>query len=470
MVCKLIFDVENYQQLLTTFVNKLLLLYKNPNRSNVCQTYIAMVRKNIVSFSLILVFYFGSVSAQEVIVSISVSDQIVAGTDVLVEVMITKTVHDGFARFQQELPVGITAKGGQSSNADFDFKDQRVNLIWLKLPAGEHLKFNYIIHAHETVKGDFSIAGKFSYIEEDDRNEVTVPPMNITITPSPNINPIRILDIADFKEGATEAEVTLQTFDIACYREVPYFSETDNSWIVNILLSRGEVSRLARVEEQVPEGFVAESVNNIGSIFSFKSGIAKFLWMELPGDPLLLLSYKLVPREGQTLAEGAIKGTFTYMQGDVSKSIPIVEKGVQLTDVSTSELTGIMASLQGREEKPVKPVTEVQKPAEQVTQPVRQETQAGVVYKIQISATRKPVNKERFFRPYKIEREISSEFHDGWYKYTTGSFLTYRDARNFASQLLKTSGLEEAFICAYADGKRIPVKTALKLTNQVWFK
>ena len=429
-----------------------------------------MVRKNIIFLTLILIFSHGSIYGQDVIVSMSVSNQIVAGTDVLVEIMITKTINEGFARFQQELPLGITAKAGQSANADFSFEDQRVNLIWLKLPAGEHMKLTYTIQAHETTKGVFTLGGKFSYIEEEDRNEVTVPANEITITPSPNIDPSLIVDIADFKPTVTKPEVSVQTFDVACYREVPYLMETDNSWIVNILLSRGEVNRLARIEEQVPEGFEAQSINNKGSIFSFKSGIAKFLWMKLPEDPLLVISYKLVPREGQSLSDGSIQGTFTYMQGDVSKSIPIIEKGFKLTDATDSELAGFMASLQQVEEKPVGKIPVVEKPVEQVTKPVSRKPEAGVTYKVQIRAARKQLNIEEFFRPYRVGREINSEFHEGWYKYTVGSFSEYKDARTFASQLINSSGLKEAFICAYADGKRIPVKTALEMTNQVWFR
>jgi hypothetical protein len=430
----------------------------------------AMVRKNIIFLTIFLIFSLGSIYGQDVIVSMSVSNQIVAGTDVIVEVMITKSIDDGFARFQQELPMGVTAKAGQSSNADFSFEDQRVNLIWLKLPAGEHLKISFTIQAHETIKGVFALGGKFSYIEEEDRNEVTVPANEITITPSPNIDPGLVVDIADFKPPTVKPEVTTQAFDVACYREAPYVMETDNSWRVNVLLSRGEVSRLARIEEQIPEGFEAQSIDNKGSIFSFKAGIAKFLWMELPDDPLLVLSYKLVPQEGQSLSDGAIQGTFTYMEGDVSKSIPITEKGFKLADATPGELSEYMASMQQVEADPVEQTPVVQKPVEQVAKPVAQKPAAGVIYKVQIRAARKELNIDEFFRPYRIGQEINKEFHEGWYKYTVGSFTQYKDARVLANQLINSSGLKEAFICAYADGERVPVKTALKMTNQVWFR
>ncbi len=429
-----------------------------------------MVRRNIMFTVLILLFFCGSVTGQQVSLSMTVPDQMVAGTTVLVEVSVNTAGQRGFARFQQVLPPGITAQAGKLSNADFTFEDQKVHLIWLKLPEGNELTFNFTIQAHETLKGEFILAGDFSYIEEDDRNEVSLSPKTITITPSPNVDPGLVVDIADFKEVVAEPAVTLQSYDVACYREVPYFSESDDAWIVNILVCPAEVRRLARVEEQVPEGYTATSSNNQGSIFSFKSGIAKFLWMDLPDDPLFVVSYRLKAEAGQTLVKGALKGTFTYMEDDVSRSIPIIEKGIELADASPGELNDIMASMAGRQEKPVEQVREVEEPVEPVTQPVSTQTKAGVIYKVQVRAARKPLNIEAYFKPYKIDGAISSEFHEGWYKYTTGSFSTYREAREYASRLLSTSGLKELFICAYDNGTRIPVKRALELTNQKWFR
>jgi len=153
-----------------------------------------MIRKIFTTLFSSLVIFTSTISAQDVFVSMNVSDQMVAGTDVQVEIRVVKSSLEGFARFQQDLPLGITAKAGSTANADFNFEDQRINLIWLKLPVGEELKFTYTIKAHETVQGNFSLAGKFSYIYDDDRNEVTLPPQEMTITPSPNVDPTRIVD------------------------------------------------------------------------------------------------------------------------------------------------------------------------------------------------------------------------------------------------------------------------------------
>jgi len=56
------------------------------------------------------------------------------------------------------------------------------------------------------------------------------------------------------------------------------------------------------------------------------------------------------------------------------------------------------------------------------------------------------------------------------YKYTTGSFELYREARAFIDELFRKTDLEEAFVTAYRGNNRIPVKEALDATGQKWFK
>ncbi|UCG27144.1 MAG: hypothetical protein JSV24_09225 [Bacteroidales bacterium] len=423
-----------------------------------------MVRRNIIFISMILVLLSNTVFTQEVSISMTVPDRMVAGTDITVEVQVGITGHQGFARFQQELPAGITATAGLSSNADFSFEDQKVNLIWLKLPEIDPLRFNYTIHAHQTLKGSFSLGGKFSYIEEDDRDEVNLSPQIIAISPSPDIAPDLVVDIKDFEPGKEVITLQEQPFELACYRQVPYRSGLEDAWIVNLLLSRGKIEKLGRIEEVIPEGFSAEIISGRNSIFSFESGIVKFLWMQLPEDPLIVVTYKLIPVSGQTMDGKRIEGTFAYMEGETSRSIPVVERGIQLADASISDLASFIGTMERPEEKPV--IREPQ-PVRRTDPPAVVE---GVIYKVQVLAARSPVQTDTYFRPFGIQGEIISEFHEGWYKYTCGSFSTYREAREYLNQLLRSEGLSEAFICAYSQGKRIPVRTALQLTNQQWFR
>jgi len=56
------------------------------------------------------------------------------------------------------------------------------------------------------------------------------------------------------------------------------------------------------------------------------------------------------------------------------------------------------------------------------------------------------------------------------YKYTVGNFSSYREARAARDRIARSSLVDKPFICAFRNGRRIPVDEALRLSNQEWFK
>jgi len=87
----------------------------------------------------------------------------------------------------------------------------------------------------------------------------------------------------------------------------------------------------------------------------------------------------------------------------------------------------------------------------------------GVIFKIQIIATRKQLDVEKIKKVYNTDQLIISDKNsdDGLYRYSVGTFNTYAEAQQFKDQT-KVKG---AFIVAYKDGKRISILEAIKLTT-----
>ena len=92
----------------------------------------------------------------------------------------------------------------------------------------------------------------------------------------------------------------------------------------------------------------------------------------------------------------------------------------------------------------------------------------SITYKIQIGAYSKtpPDWVQRLFKKLSVIRKIDHYTDDnGVTVYTVGDLNSYEDALQMQSQV-RLEGVKDAFIAAYKDGERIPVKEARKISEE----
>ncbi|HAF31298.1 MAG TPA: hypothetical protein DCG75_19850 [Bacteroidales bacterium] len=429
---------------------------------------------------LVLNFIFSEVN-----IEMNAPGQVEAGNEVYVEITLDKSDFDSFARFQQEIPAGLTPVPVNTANADFSFKDQKVKFIWLKLPAEQKITISYKLQVDQRLKGTFNLKGTFSYIANNERKSVDVDPKIILINPSSTVDPKFIVDINDFKNLVSPTQKAESGVDqVKCIRQIPYLAQGSTEYIVNVLVNKGNKEKFAKIQEVIPEGYSAIAVESKEAIFTFKDQTVKLLWMNLPTDPYFVISYKLVPNSGVT-EKPNMEGTFSYIENDNTLSINIIEKDVNLENVSKENLLAIISSTSDVTNAPtdyVQPQDYSGKVkieiAESALKLIREDTkltnmlepESGIYYRVQIAAGHRPINMDRYFKKYNLDKEIRTEFHEGWRKYSVGSFYVYKAARDYRVHIWNTTTIDDAFVSAYNEGKRITVQEALMITNHEWYR
>lgn len=464
-----------------------------------------------------------------------VPSEVNAGDEFEVKITLNKGDLESFSRFQQEIPAGLTAISGTSANADFTFEDNRVRLIWLRLPEQEEVTVSYRVRVDERLKGTFDLTGQFSYIDNNERKSVDLESVPVTILPSQTIDPYLIVDVNDFEKTVIPyiRPFSEEIADIICIRQKPYL-EADGSYTVNLLVNKNDRNQFAKIEEMIPEGYTASSIDPKEAIFTFKDQMAKFLWMNMPMDAYFTVSYKLIPKNQASLPSPAMNGTFSFLVDEKTMVVDIVERDLELLALNRDEIVDLidrtlnapaeesafaMAAQNpetGTENATADDVTAMQtdqqvterqtgqqpadnQPAQQTANQVPAqepesttstapsartaavsaertgigsfllEPEEGVYYRIQLAAGHRQIDINQYFRNMNLEMEVRRESHNGWQKYSIGSFEDYKEARDYRVHIWNTTPVKDAFVTAYSNGNRITVQEALMITEQKWY-
>ena len=458
-----------------------------------------MVHYLVLLMNVVGLVFLSIFGGEDVSLRMNVPREVTAGAEFDVEITLKKGSAESFARYQQELPRGLTAQLIDNSNANFAFEDQKVKFIWLNLPQENEFKIAYRVKVNERLKGSFNLKGLFSYIDQNQRKSVDVMVDNIVIQPSSRIDPNLIVDISEFQQMVpVQQPVTLLASNVRCIRQTPFYTGYANDMMVNILVNKGSTEKFAKIEEVLPEGYSAEAINPRDAIFTFKDQTVKFLWMNLPPDQRFVVSYRLTPQDSIEKTDLDLNGTFSFIVNEATQVIDIVQRDVDLSNLDPKNLDGIIASVpapnmgssgsyagadisssytggDGGRDIPVQFQKIPDKPrfsqkSVELDKSYLLEPEEGVYYRVQLAAGHRLVDIKRYFRNYKITEEVRTEKHEGWYKYSIGSFGEYKEARDYRVKIWNTTTIDDAFVAAYNNGIRITVQEALMITSQQWYR
>ncbi len=428
------------------------------------------------------------------------------GTEVTAELIVNKGTMGGFAKLQIEVPEGVSVKESDSKGATFSFAAGIGKWIWTGVPSDAEFTVKFILVADASVSGTKQIAAKFSYIENNNKQIVEMPPVEVIFgegsTPvvnasEPTTQPVvNTTPTVETTTAKTESTPTVSTGDepnsrVTVVRTISK-GATANDWNINLKISKDGIKGFARYSDLLPEGFTAKQDKVNGSSFSVADGKIKFVWVNVPAETELEISYVL----SGTYKEMNLEGEFSYLESNQSKffklqpeKLPRYETPTETPVANTQTVAETpvantqtvaetpVANTQTFAETPVAntktvaetPVANTQTVAET---PVTETTKSNsnVSYCVQIGAyTNAAVSSSKLAGIYHISEKIRSEMAGGFTKFMVGKYGEYKSARNHREDV-KGKGVNDAFVAAYNGPSRITVQEALMISNQKWLQ
>lgn len=464
-----------------------------------------------------------------------IPSQLSPGEEVVVSVEISKGDIQGFAKLQLEVPTGLTISAVETQGASFTFADQKAKFIWMALPPEESFTISYNLQVSQTAIGLKELGGRFSYIEDNERkvHELGISTMDIqdagrtaaegelitsTEEEAPELDNTLIGGTTETVNYPFELLEAIQgPGDVSAERKITRSGPQD--FLVEVSLNKGDIRGFGKLQETIPTGFIAMEKRSADAIFTTQGEVVKFVWLNLPPDKVLEVSYKLRVINA-TEPHYKIDGEFGYLLNDETQKATLASTpfsmeeeamaqneqeespiSEELTEQEQSEVVEQTDPVEAMNETSNEPeeTEEAEAPEEEeivaveeaptpepktvVSDPEEEEVfveevepvsnvpspEHGVTYKVQITAAHKDVGREYFISRHKFYDDFGIERHQGWTKYLTGKYGKYADARNRRNDLVdKGHKFPGPFVTAYNDGQRITVQEALMISNQKW--
>jgi len=164
--------------------------------------------------------------------------------------------------------------------------------------------------------------------------------------------------------------------------------------------------------------------------------------------------YKKNPEQLKSLVEenSALGSQVSSLKNQVNS----LQSNLDDETAKVSELQDQIESLRGQIAAKNQQISELK--TKDVTQHKGQPSEKGLVFKVQIGAFQKDKKLTEYAEDQKNFDEDTAE---GMHKYTLGTFRDYWEADKFKKRL-RQMGVQEAWIVAYKDGQRVPIKDVLE--------
>jgi hypothetical protein len=469
----------------------------------------------------IAILFYNLFSTNEVTVITNIPSAAKPGTEIPIELKITKGNIGGFAKLQMELPPGFSIKPIDSKGADFSFSPPILKFIWTSLPTDNEITVKCMLVIAPSVSGIKQLVGKFSYIESNEKKIAQFGPMdmnvsndaqpvntetvstesNPTVMPTETVTPTNTV----VATNPTIIEQPTESFKapvdpnapVSATRTITYLG--NDEYNVEVLIYKDGIKGFAKFTDKITPGFTATASATSGASFSFLDGQVKFVWVSLTTSEQMNVSYKLKMFSKPNI-NPILKGEFSYLENDQSQKVklnddeiklqetvvtsptdtkteepikdntPIVTTPVETNTATATPTNTVVANVVETPTVTTNTVTETTVENTSANPVITTSSKTGTIsYHVQVGAFLNKVNPQAVAKQYSILEKVNTDMHEGFTKCLVGNFPEYKLARD-KRENIKLKGVSDAFVAAYNAGKRITVQEALMISNQQWYK
>ncbi len=290
-----------------------------------------------------------------------------AGETFNAEVTIFKGSLRKFGKLELILPPGFSVEVTDPKAADFTFVGNKATFLWSYLPAEEEFTVSFKVTTSNAVSGRKIIKSNFYYVENNLKEVLEIDPVEIKVkndggVPEDNDDaPITkkkantaadtvakvVTDTAksianantENKTNTTTPTETIsstttepQNNSVTAKREITE-GRTKGEYKVTHTINKGDLTGFGKIEDKIPEGYAAANDNAGSASYTFTNNKVRYVWVNLPKDNTINVSYLL--RKTGSATDHLIAGNFDYLKNNETQSIAIVESLIPASEDNT---------------------------------------------------------------------------------------------------------------------------------------
>ena len=387
-------------------------------------------------FSIFLALLSGLTNDPGFIHEVSSSKTICHGVETPYSVRIQSEEINGLVQLEFSIPKGLNAQVVNSQNSRVSYHTNSVSLLWDNMEADE-----INIELAFTSNVDFEqgeISPTLSYIKNGERIDADLDKTTIH----------------DLSTRFVFDQSSDQSSGVTCMRYLT--DEGDGVTRIDLVIDGEGFDGFLKITEETPNNCIVEIIDSELSLSQIENGILNFIWFDAKSSLPITVTYKLLGCSHTATLN--IKGKIDYAFGnsgvtqDIAYSIAELEK-----DEAMFNLDHVAENIS----------------TEKVNNTTKYNAltpDKGVSYRVQLMAGHNDITESWISYKYNFNGRSDTEMHEGWIKYTTGSYQKYQSARNERESINKVHDFPKPFVTAYYLGQRITVGEALIISQEDWIQ